>query len=312
MLDPSHPRPAARPRPPRHGQGLQGTRRPARSAPASTHAEWLALLLEHEATLRRQKRFESRARAAKLRHAASVEDVDYRAVRGLDRALFLKLAGCDWIRSTAQSADHRAVRRRQELARLRARAKGLPGGPLRRLSPRAAPVRRPGARRAAMAATPGCCASARPRRPAHPRRLGTRAARPPSSAATSWRSSRIATTPARSSSPARCPSTAGTKSSATPRSPTPSSTASSTTPTGSNSPARACAKEKTQTPSDPPLDPTTGPDQSSNQTQRKRRQGWPASDRNPGRLRVGIAGRLQIGMHGRLRRNPHSGRNDLR
>jgi DNA replication protein DnaC len=62
------------------------------------HAEWLALLLEHEKTLRQQKRFESRARAAKLRHAACVEDVDYRAVRGLDRALFLKLAMGDWIR----------------------------------------------------------------------------------------------------------------------------------------------------------------------------------------------------------------------
>ena len=63
------------------------------------HAEWLALLLEHEATLRRQKRFESRARVARLRHQASVEDVDYRAARGLDRALFLRLASCDWVRS---------------------------------------------------------------------------------------------------------------------------------------------------------------------------------------------------------------------
>ena len=62
------------------------------------HAEWLGLLLEHEVTLRRQKRFETRARTARLRHNASVEDVDYRAARGLDRALFLKLAGCDWIR----------------------------------------------------------------------------------------------------------------------------------------------------------------------------------------------------------------------
>ena len=44
------------------------------------------MLLDHEATLRRQKRFESRARAARLRHPASVEDVDYRAARGLDRA----------------------------------------------------------------------------------------------------------------------------------------------------------------------------------------------------------------------------------
>jgi DNA replication protein DnaC len=77
------------------------------------HAEWLGLLLEHEMTLRRQKRFETRARmtlrrqkrfetrarAARLRHPASVEDVDYRSHRGLDRALFLKLAACDWIRS---------------------------------------------------------------------------------------------------------------------------------------------------------------------------------------------------------------------
>lgn len=62
------------------------------------HAEWLVLLLEHEMTLRRQKRFEARAKAARLRHNASVEDVDYRAARGLDRALFLKLIACDWVR----------------------------------------------------------------------------------------------------------------------------------------------------------------------------------------------------------------------
>jgi DNA replication protein DnaC len=62
------------------------------------HAEWLGLLLEHETTLRRQKRFEMRARAARLRQNASIEDVDYRAARGLDRTLFLKLATCDWVR----------------------------------------------------------------------------------------------------------------------------------------------------------------------------------------------------------------------
>jgi len=37
-------------------------------------------------------------KAAKLRHLAAVEDVDYRTPRGLDRAMFLKLASCDWIR----------------------------------------------------------------------------------------------------------------------------------------------------------------------------------------------------------------------
>ena len=62
------------------------------------HGEWLALLLEREATTRRQKRFEARARAARLRHDAQIENIDFRAARGLDRNLFLKLANCDWIR----------------------------------------------------------------------------------------------------------------------------------------------------------------------------------------------------------------------
>lgn len=70
-------------------------------AAALSHTEWLGLLLDHEVTARNQKRFEARARRAKLRHAASVEDVDYRAARGLDRGLFLRLASCDWVR------DHR-------------------------------------------------------------------------------------------------------------------------------------------------------------------------------------------------------------
>lgn len=65
---------------------------------ALDHQEWLGLLLGYEATSRQQKRFERRLRAAKLRQAASVEDVDYRAPRGLDRSLLKKLATNDWIR----------------------------------------------------------------------------------------------------------------------------------------------------------------------------------------------------------------------
>jgi DNA replication protein DnaC len=38
-----------------------------------------------------------RSRAARLRQPASVEDVDFKAPRGLDRALFLKLVSCDFI-----------------------------------------------------------------------------------------------------------------------------------------------------------------------------------------------------------------------
>lgn len=65
---------------------------------ALDHQEWLGLLLNYEATSRQQKRFERRLRTAKLRQSACLEDVDYRAARGLDRSLFQKLATNDWIR----------------------------------------------------------------------------------------------------------------------------------------------------------------------------------------------------------------------
>ena len=62
-----------------------------------SHAEWLALLLEHEISHRHDRRLAARLRYAKLRHQAAVEDVDYRAARGLDRALFQKLSDGAWI-----------------------------------------------------------------------------------------------------------------------------------------------------------------------------------------------------------------------
>lgn len=62
-----------------------------------THPEWLGLLLEREISHRRDKRLVARLRYARLRQNATIEDVDYRAPRGLDRALFAKLAKGDWI-----------------------------------------------------------------------------------------------------------------------------------------------------------------------------------------------------------------------
>ena len=46
---------------------------------------------------RENKRLVTRLRLAALRQEAIVEDVDLRAPRGLDRALFQKLAAGDWI-----------------------------------------------------------------------------------------------------------------------------------------------------------------------------------------------------------------------
>lgn len=62
-----------------------------------THPEWLGLLLDREVSHRRDKRLLARLRYARLRHQAAVEDIDYRAARGLDRALFQKLAEGSWI-----------------------------------------------------------------------------------------------------------------------------------------------------------------------------------------------------------------------
>ena len=62
-----------------------------------SHADWLGLLLDRELTYRRDKRLAARLRYARLRQQAVVEDVDYRAPRSLDRALFQKLANGDWI-----------------------------------------------------------------------------------------------------------------------------------------------------------------------------------------------------------------------
>ena len=67
-----------------------------------SHAEWLALLLDREAAGRNTKRLQTRLRAAKLRHVgASIEDVDYRSPRKLDKNLFQQLSNCKWI------AEHR-------------------------------------------------------------------------------------------------------------------------------------------------------------------------------------------------------------
>jgi DNA replication protein DnaC len=66
------------------------------------HAEWLALLLDREAAIRNNKRFQVRLRTAKLRHSqAVIEDVDYRTPRRLDKALFQQLVAGKWI------AEHR-------------------------------------------------------------------------------------------------------------------------------------------------------------------------------------------------------------
>jgi DNA replication protein DnaC len=68
------------------------------SAADLSHAEWLGLLVDREASSRSTRQFQSRMRAARLRHGgACIEDADYRASRQLDRDLFRRLTQGDWI-----------------------------------------------------------------------------------------------------------------------------------------------------------------------------------------------------------------------
>ena len=70
-----------------HQLGLHGMARAFVSLAADpeaaelTQAEWLGLLLDHEATDRQDRRLKARLRYARLRHQASIEDVDYRTAR---------------------------------------------------------------------------------------------------------------------------------------------------------------------------------------------------------------------------------------
>ena len=86
-----------------HQLGLAGMARAFAEVEANpqsadlSHSEWLGLLLDREASDRYERRLRARLRYARLRHQAAVEDVDYRAARGLDRALFQALTAGKWI-----------------------------------------------------------------------------------------------------------------------------------------------------------------------------------------------------------------------
>jgi DNA replication protein DnaC len=58
----------------------------------------LALLVDRESAERDSNRLRLRLKQAKLRLTATIEDVDFRHPRGLDKSLVLALAGCQWIR----------------------------------------------------------------------------------------------------------------------------------------------------------------------------------------------------------------------
>jgi DNA replication protein DnaC len=57
----------------------------------------IGLLVDREVSWRESRRLATRLKAAKLRHQATVEDIDFRAPRGLDRSMILSLAQGAWV-----------------------------------------------------------------------------------------------------------------------------------------------------------------------------------------------------------------------
>lgn len=60
--------------------------------------ERFSMLVDAQHLFRENKRMKRLLENAKLKLAASMEDIDYRSPRGLDKSVLLSLASCDWVR----------------------------------------------------------------------------------------------------------------------------------------------------------------------------------------------------------------------
>ena len=60
--------------------------------------ERFSMLVDAQHLFRENKRMKRLLENAKLKLAASMEDIDYRSPRGLDKSVMLSLASCDWVR----------------------------------------------------------------------------------------------------------------------------------------------------------------------------------------------------------------------
>src|ERR1017187_4494374 len=62
-----------------------------------SHAEFVGLLVQNEKTYRENRRLGPLLTKAKFKHQASLEDVNYRHPRGLNKQTLLQLADTQWV-----------------------------------------------------------------------------------------------------------------------------------------------------------------------------------------------------------------------
>ena len=93
-----------------HGMAIalaeQMTQTTAQSLPFEDR---LGLLVERELTYRENRRLTRLLQLAQLKERAALEDLDFRARRGLDRAQLASLTSCDWIRQHQNLLIHGAT-----------------------------------------------------------------------------------------------------------------------------------------------------------------------------------------------------------
>ncbi|RZJ62412.1 MAG: AAA family ATPase [Acidovorax sp.] len=68
------------------------------SAAHLSFEERIGLMIDHEVTFRDDRRLQRLLSSAKLREPACMEDIDFEARRGLDRAAIASLGLCNWVR----------------------------------------------------------------------------------------------------------------------------------------------------------------------------------------------------------------------
>lgn len=69
------------------------------AAQSLSFEERLGLLVDREATSRDNRRLKRLLKGARMKYGACVEDIDYRAGRGLDRGQMVSLTTCQWVRN---------------------------------------------------------------------------------------------------------------------------------------------------------------------------------------------------------------------
>ncbi|MGH8471287.1 MAG: ATP-binding protein, partial [Gammaproteobacteria bacterium] len=57
----------------------------------------VGLMVDSEWMVRENRKLARRLRAAKLRHAACIEDINFKTPRGLNRQQLLTLGNCAWV-----------------------------------------------------------------------------------------------------------------------------------------------------------------------------------------------------------------------